>query len=87
MVALSEDEALLGRLFQYRFAAGRGLKGHSFGNLFYRDGLVNFLNCINNLAYLCADNLFVMFTVNPYCKEKIIIFINNSKFWAQHRQK
>src|SRR5450759_2983521 len=34
MVALSEDEALLSRLFDYRFAAGRGLKGHSFGNLF-----------------------------------------------------
>ena len=31
---LSEDSALLSRLFQYRFAAGRGLKGHSFGNLF-----------------------------------------------------
>lgn len=34
MVALSEDEALLSKLFQYRFQAGRGLKGHSFGNLF-----------------------------------------------------
>jgi uncharacterized cofD-like protein len=34
MVALSQDEALLGRLFQYRFATGNGLKGHSFGNLF-----------------------------------------------------
>ena len=34
MVALAEDESLLTRLFQYRFAAGRGLKGHSFGNLF-----------------------------------------------------
>jgi uncharacterized cofD-like protein len=34
MVALSEDEALLSRLFQYRFHTGRGLKGHSFGNLF-----------------------------------------------------
>ncbi|MGC8881532.1 MAG: gluconeogenesis factor YvcK family protein [Bryobacteraceae bacterium] len=34
MVALSEDEALLARLFQYRFSSGRGLKGHSFGNLF-----------------------------------------------------
>jgi uncharacterized cofD-like protein len=34
MVALSRDEALLGRLFQYRFHAGRGLRGHSFGNLF-----------------------------------------------------
>jgi uncharacterized cofD-like protein len=34
LVALSEDEALLSRLFQFRFASGRGLKGHSFGNLF-----------------------------------------------------
>jgi uncharacterized cofD-like protein len=34
MVALSKDEALLGRLFQYRFQAGRGLVGHNFGNLF-----------------------------------------------------
>lgn len=34
MVALSEDEALLARLFQHRFTSGRGLKGHSFGNLF-----------------------------------------------------
>jgi len=34
MVALSQDEALLGRLFQYRFDSGRGLQGHSFGNLF-----------------------------------------------------
>src|SRR5271155_457025 len=34
MVALSEDEALLSQLFQYRFPGGRGLKGHIFGNLF-----------------------------------------------------
>ncbi|HEU5021294.1 MAG TPA: gluconeogenesis factor YvcK family protein [Bryobacteraceae bacterium] len=34
MVALAEDGAFLSRLFQYRFASGRGLKGHSFGNLF-----------------------------------------------------
>src|ERR1039457_3683336 len=29
MVSLSEDSALLSRLFQYRFQSGRGLKGHS----------------------------------------------------------
>jgi uncharacterized cofD-like protein len=35
MVALSPDEALLARLFQYRFpGSGAGLAGHSFGNLF-----------------------------------------------------
>ncbi len=34
MTALSGDEPLLSQLFEYRFASGRGLKGHSFGNLF-----------------------------------------------------
>ncbi len=34
MVALSDDEYLLSRLFQYRFPAGPGLGGHTFGNLF-----------------------------------------------------
>jgi uncharacterized cofD-like protein len=34
MVALSEEEDLLTRLFAHRFRAGNGLKGHSFGNLF-----------------------------------------------------
>ncbi len=34
MVALSEEEALLSRLFTHRFRGGNGLKGHNFGNLF-----------------------------------------------------
>jgi len=34
MAALCEDEAMLTQLFKYRFSAGHGLKGHSFGNLF-----------------------------------------------------
>lgn len=34
LVAMSDDESLLGELFQYRFDEGDGLKGHSFGNLF-----------------------------------------------------
>jgi uncharacterized cofD-like protein len=34
IVALSEDEALLSRLFRHRFEKGSGLEGHSFGNLF-----------------------------------------------------
>jgi len=34
LVALAEDEQLLTRLFRYRFSDGRGLAGHSFGNLF-----------------------------------------------------
>ena len=34
LAALSTEEPLLTRLFQYRFSAGKGLEGHSFGNLF-----------------------------------------------------
>lgn len=34
LTALSSDEALLSQVFQYRFKAGAGLEGHSFGNLF-----------------------------------------------------
>lgn len=34
ITALAQEESLLTELFQYRFSAGDGLKGHSFGNLF-----------------------------------------------------
>ena len=34
LVAMSDDESLVGELFQYRFDQGDGLEGHSFGNLF-----------------------------------------------------
>jgi len=34
IVALAEAEPLMKQLFQYRFEGGRGLEGHSFGNLF-----------------------------------------------------
>ena len=34
MVALSEEEDVLSRLFSHRFRTGDALKGHSFGNLF-----------------------------------------------------
>jgi uncharacterized cofD-like protein len=34
IAALADDEALMTQLFQYRFGNGKGLNGHSFGNLF-----------------------------------------------------
>ena len=34
LAALADEEELLTELFQYRFEAGSGLVGHSFGNLF-----------------------------------------------------
>jgi uncharacterized cofD-like protein len=40
LAALSDDEALLTQLFQYRFGGDTGLSGHTFGNLFI-SSLVN----------------------------------------------
>ncbi len=34
IAALADNESLMTRLFQYRFASGKDLGGHSFGNLF-----------------------------------------------------
>ncbi len=34
LAALADEEKLITELFQYRFRAGNGLEGHSFGNLF-----------------------------------------------------
>lgn len=34
LAALSEAEAIVTQLFQYRFAGGAGLNGHAFGNLY-----------------------------------------------------
>ena len=34
LVALADSESMMAELFQYRFNDGRGLEGHSFGNLF-----------------------------------------------------
>jgi len=34
LVALANEEHLMGRLFQFRFSEGKDLKGHNFGNLF-----------------------------------------------------
>ena len=42
LAALADEEKLLTELFQYRFNAGEGLSGHSFGNLF--------LSAMNNIT-------------------------------------
>jgi len=34
LVALADEQHLMGRLFQFRFDEGKDLKGHNFGNLF-----------------------------------------------------
>lgn len=64
LVALSEDEALLSKLFQYRFSAGRGLRGHSFGNLFLT-ALTDLTGDFAHAVELSADVLAIAGRIYP----------------------
>ncbi len=64
MVALSEDEALLSRLFQHRFSTGRGLKGHSFGNLFLA-AMTNVTGDFPRAVKLSAEVLAIVGRIYP----------------------
>jgi uncharacterized cofD-like protein len=58
LVALSEDEKLISRLFQYRFTGETGLGGHSFGNLFLAalSGIVgDFPKAVQEASHILAS--------------------------------
>ena len=64
LVALSEDEDLLSRLFQHRFDAGEGLKGHSFGNLFL-SALCQITGDFSHAVSLCSEVLAIAGRIFP----------------------
>jgi len=64
LVALSGDETLLSRLFRYRFEAGRGLKGHSFGNLFLT-ALTEITGDFPDAVKECSDVLAIKGRIYP----------------------
>jgi uncharacterized cofD-like protein len=64
MVALSGDESLLSRLFQYRFPDGRGLKGHSFGNLFLT-AMTNLTGDFGHAVKFSSEVLAVLGRIYP----------------------
>ncbi len=72
MVALSKDEALLGRLFQYRFPAGRGLRGHSFGNLFLT-ALTNVTGDFTEAVRLSSEVLAVRGRIFPSTTQNVTL--------------
>src|ERR1700688_2844294 len=72
MVALSEDEALLSKLFQYRFADGRGLKGHSFGNLFLT-ALTNLTGDFARAVKLSSEVLSSLDRIYPSTDANVIL--------------
>lgn len=72
MVALSEDEALLAKLFQYRFDAGRGLKGHSFGNLFLT-ALTRITGDFSNAVALSSEVLAIAGRIFPSTARNVVL--------------
>ncbi|MCL4784317.1 MAG: YvcK family protein [Bryobacterales bacterium] len=64
LVALSEDSDLLSRLFQYRFDAGEGLKGHSFGNLFLT-ALSQVMGDFTQAVKVCSEVLAIAGRIYP----------------------
>jgi uncharacterized cofD-like protein len=64
LVALSEDEDLLSRLFRHRFDAGEGLKGHSFGNLFL-SALCQITGDFPHAVSLCSEVLAIAGRIYP----------------------
>jgi uncharacterized cofD-like protein len=70
MVALSEDSALLSRLFQHRFATGRGLKGHSFGNLFLM-ALTQIMGDFANAVTVSSEVLNIAGRIYPATGENV----------------
>lgn len=70
MVALSEDEALLSRLFQFRFEGGKGLKGHSFGNLFLT-ALTQITGEFSEAVKQSSRTLAIMGSIYPSTKANV----------------
>lgn len=72
MVALSEDEGLLAKLFQYRFAGGAGLKGHSFGNLFLT-ALTNLTGDFAQAVKLSSEILASLGRIYPSTDANVVL--------------
>jgi len=72
MVALSRDEALLSRLFQYRFQAGGSLKGHSFGNLFLA-ALTKVTGDFPEAVRLCSEVLAIRGRIFPATSQLVTL--------------
>jgi uncharacterized cofD-like protein len=72
MVALSEDEALLSRLFQYRFQRGSGLKGHSFGNLFLT-ALTDVTGDFHQAVQVSSEVLRIVGSIYPATARNVVL--------------
>jgi uncharacterized cofD-like protein len=72
LVALSPAPNLLGNLFQYRFPAGRGLAGHSFGNLFLT-ALTNITGDFPRAVQVSAQVLAIRGRIYPSTAQNVTL--------------
>jgi uncharacterized cofD-like protein len=72
MVALSEDETLMSKLFQFRFSSGRGLKGHSFGNLFLT-AMTHLTGDFNQAVRFSGEVLNVLGNIYPSTAANVVL--------------
>jgi uncharacterized cofD-like protein len=72
MVALSKDERLLTRLFQYRFPGNGGLGGHSFGNLFLT-ALTNVTGDFSDAVRVSSEVLAVRGRIFPSTEQNVTL--------------
>src|ERR1700722_3118287 len=72
MGALAEYEGLIARLFQYRFSSGRGLKGHSFGNLFLT-AMTHLTGDFNQAIRSSGEVLAVLGNIYPSTSANVVI--------------
>ncbi|GMO66991.1 MAG: hypothetical protein Nk1A_4840 [Endomicrobiia bacterium] len=72
LVALSEEESLMSRLFQYRFPARGTLSGHSFGNLFLT-AMSSILGSFDSAIANCGEVLAIRGRVLPVTLSSIVL--------------
>jgi uncharacterized cofD-like protein len=72
LVALSPAPNLLGNLFQYRFPSGRGLAGHSFGNLFLT-ALTNITGDFPTAVQVSAQVLAIRGRIYPSTAQNVTL--------------
>ncbi|MBE7380258.1 MAG: YvcK family protein [Leptolyngbya sp. SIO1E4] len=75
LTALADEEKLLTELFQYRFKAGSGLIGHSFGNLF--------LTAINEITGDLEQAIAASSKVLAVRGQVLPSTLNDVKLWAE----
>jgi uncharacterized cofD-like protein len=83
MIALSEDENLMSRLFRYRFSSDGGLHDHSFGNLFLT-AMAGVTGDFAEAVRLTSEVLFIKGVIYPATNSSVTLVAQfEDETWVQ----